>query len=179
MSDVMEQEDAAIERQNWEQMQMSNPDFVAELNKIPLAQQQEYKDNLYRSYIGEEKLVDEELMLAGELRNRESPEGRTTNGVYVAANPLEHLAKGLGDYKANGMRDNARSMQDELNAAQQAGRTQTADLMQAGQTSANANAAMAQQNALANSVRKPKTQDEALKEAMALRAFENEQANLR
>jgi hypothetical protein len=41
----------------------------------------------------------EKQMAAAEALRMGTPEGRQAGRVYVAANPLEHLGKGIGDYK--------------------------------------------------------------------------------
>jgi hypothetical protein len=41
----------------------------------------------------------EKQMAAAEALRMAAPEGRNAGRVYVAANPLEHLGKGIGDYK--------------------------------------------------------------------------------
>jgi hypothetical protein len=152
MSDITE-EDAAIEKQNWLLNKRNDPNFVAELNKMTPQQQDEYTDNLYRSYVGENELANEELMTAETLRNSPRAEGRTTGGVYVAANPLEHIGDVYGDYQAKGMRDNARLQKEDMNKAQQAGLTTTANLIQdANNTVEQANTAQTQQQALAQAM---------------------------
>lgn len=42
--------------------------------------------------------MDEQMAQAEALRQA-TPEGRQAGRVYTAANPLEHLGKGIGDYK--------------------------------------------------------------------------------
>jgi hypothetical protein len=42
--------------------------------------------------------MDAQMAQAEALRQA-TPEGRSTGRVYVAANPLEHIGKGIGDYK--------------------------------------------------------------------------------
>jgi len=41
----------------------------------------------------------EKQMAQAEALRMGTPEGRQAGRVYVAANPLEHLGKGIGDYK--------------------------------------------------------------------------------
>jgi hypothetical protein len=41
----------------------------------------------------------EKQMEQAEALRMATPEGRQAGRVYVAANPLEHLGKGIGDYK--------------------------------------------------------------------------------
>ena len=41
----------------------------------------------------------EKQMAAAEALRMGTPEGRQAGRTYVAANPLEHLGKGIGDYK--------------------------------------------------------------------------------
>lgn len=44
-----------------------------------------------------------QMEYANQMRNMETPQGRYVSGgrVYTAANPLEHIAKGVGAYKGN------------------------------------------------------------------------------
>jgi len=41
----------------------------------------------------------ERQMAAAEALRQPTPEGRQAGRVFVAANPLEHLGKGIGDYR--------------------------------------------------------------------------------
>jgi small-conductance mechanosensitive channel len=41
-----------------------------------------------------------QMKQAQALRSRQAPQGREVGNVYVAANPLEHLASGIERYKA-------------------------------------------------------------------------------
>ena len=41
----------------------------------------------------------EKQMAQAEALRMATPEGRNAGRVYVAANPLEHIGKGIGDYK--------------------------------------------------------------------------------
>jgi len=43
--------------------------------------------------------MEKQLAQAEALRDAAAPEGRTAGRVYVAANPLEHLGKGIQQYK--------------------------------------------------------------------------------
>ena len=44
--------------------------------------------------------LEKQRELANALRYREGPEGRSYGGVYTAANPLEHIGRGIQQYKA-------------------------------------------------------------------------------
>lgn len=56
------------------------------------------------------------------LRNRKGPQGTDTGRVYVAANPLEHLAHALTGIKAGKELDRLRGEQQDLLSQQVAGR---------------------------------------------------------
>lgn len=43
--------------------------------------------------------LDEQMARAEALRNAPTPEGRQAGRVYVAANPLEHLGRGITQYR--------------------------------------------------------------------------------
>lgn len=47
----------------------------------------------------EQKDMDLQMIQAQKLRNTESPQGQLAGRVYVAANPLEHLAAGIDKYQ--------------------------------------------------------------------------------
>lgn len=171
MSEVADIDNAAMDKQNWLMSQYNNPNFIAQVEGMEPAAKEEYIDNLYRSYTGEEGLINEELATADALRSREGPQMRSAGDVTIAANPLEHLAKGLGDYKANGMRDDARAAQEQLNAARQSGTAQTAKhLMAAQRAPEQANAAQGAQQ---------QSQAQTLQAAQAQQALINELQNKR
>ena len=56
----------------------------------------EYLSLMTQDYEGENVIMDEQMASANALRDMATPEGRTAGGMYHAANPLEHLATGLG-----------------------------------------------------------------------------------
>lgn len=126
--------------------QMNDASFVEQLNKMPLEEQEAFKRKLYADYATQEALATEELGMAAELRGEPTPEGRTTNGVYVAANPLEHLARGIGDYKASGMRDDARADLLRQGEDKSEARNTVAGLTQAGASAVQGANAQQQQN---------------------------------
>lgn len=43
--------------------------------------------------------AQEKQLAQAEALRQDTPEGRQAGRVYVAANPLEHIGKGIGDYK--------------------------------------------------------------------------------
>lgn len=140
MSDVMKAEEAAIEKENWMINKMNDRSFIAEVAGMDPAAKQEYMDQLYRSYAGEDELVGEELMMAEELRNRQSQQGFSQGDVFVA-NVGGGLADAAGKFQAKGMRDDARAQKEDMNAAQQGGLEQTAQhMMNAQNAPAKANA---------------------------------------
>ena len=78
---------------------MGDAGFLAELAKRTPEEQEIFKRQLYRSYEDESALATDEMMMAEELRNKDMPGMRQSGAVSVAANPLEFLAKGIGDYQ--------------------------------------------------------------------------------
>lgn len=56
----------------------------------------------------------EKQMAAAEALRQATPEGRGAGRVYVAANPLEHLGKGIGDYKLMKQRKASDAAQAEI-----------------------------------------------------------------
>jgi hypothetical protein len=138
---------------NYINSRMGDAGFLAELAKRTPEEQEIFKRQLYRSYEDESALATDEMMMAEELRNKDMPGMRQSGAVSVAANPLEFLAKGIGDYQAKGMRNDARDDLKEQAASKEAGRTEVANLTQnAAETVAQANAAQTQQQALAQAM---------------------------
>lgn len=82
----------------------------------------EFITQMSRDYLGEGELANEQLAEADELRRKPGAEGRSHGDVYVAANPLEHIADGMRKYKAKGMRDEARGQKEEINASRTSAR---------------------------------------------------------
>jgi hypothetical protein len=146
MSDVMEPVDDEQRYNDYIDSRFDDAGFLAELAKRTPEEQEIFKRQLYRSYVDESALATDEMMMAEELRNKEMPGMRQSGAVGVAANPLEFLAKGMGDYQAKGMRDDARADLKEQAASKEAGRTGVATLTQdAAATVANANQMQEQQ----------------------------------
>ncbi len=132
---------------------MDDANFVQQVSGMDPAKREAYMRNLYRSYVDESALATDELMMAKELRDREMPTGGMAGDVYVAANPLEFLAKGVGDYKSKGLRRDARADLDEQAAAKAEARGTTSELIQQGASAVqNANNAQTQQQALAQAM---------------------------
>jgi hypothetical protein len=52
------------------------------------------------TYGDEMDMLGKQRATAEALRYQDSPEGRQAGRVYVAANPLEHLGRGIQQYKA-------------------------------------------------------------------------------
>jgi hypothetical protein len=67
--------------------------------------------------------LNDQIQQAQKIRNRGAPQGYDTGRVYVAANPLEHLAYALQGIKAGRDIDKARSEQQKLLAQQIRGRS--------------------------------------------------------
>ena len=56
----------------------------------------------------------EKQMAQAEALRMDTPEGRQAGRTYVAANPLEHLGKGIGDYKLMKQRKASDAAQAEI-----------------------------------------------------------------
>lgn len=65
---------------------------------------------------GDQMEVDalEKQMAQAEALRMDTPEGRQAGRTYVAANPLEHLGKGIGDYKLMKQRKASDAAQAEI-----------------------------------------------------------------
>ena len=57
-----------------------------------------------------QKSLDDQMSQAAALRDAEGPEGMYTKNMYVAANPLSHLASGVEKYRA---RKDVKRLRDE------------------------------------------------------------------
>ena len=113
---------------NYIDEQYGKANFLAELRKRTPEQQDIFKRQLYRSYVDENALATDELMMAEELRSGNS-QGFDNGNVFVA-----NVGGGIGDmaenYVAGGMRNAARADLEELAASKLAGRTEVANLTQ-------------------------------------------------
>lgn len=65
-----------------------NEDMIAQLSELGVAEEKLYE-------------LRRQMQRADALRSQQGPQGATAGGIYVAANPLEHLAHGIGQYRAN------------------------------------------------------------------------------
>jgi len=130
---------------NYIDEQYGKANFLAELRKRTPEQQDIFKRQLYRSYVDENALATDELMMAEELRSGNS-QGFDNGNVFVA-----NVGGGIGDmaenYVAGGMRNAARADLEEQAASKLAGRTAVANMTQdAANTVADANDAQKQQH---------------------------------
>lgn len=52
--------------------------------------------------VSDEKLYElrRQMERADAIRGQQGPQGATAGGIYVAANPLQHLAHGINQYRA-------------------------------------------------------------------------------
>lgn len=52
--------------------------------------------------VSDEKLYElrRQMSRADAIRGQQGPQGATAGGIYVAANPLQHLAHGINQYRA-------------------------------------------------------------------------------
>lgn len=73
--------------------------------------------------------LKDQISTAQALRDKGAPRGTDTGRVYVAANPLEHLAYTLNGMKAGKEIDKARAEQQKLLAQQVRGRKSYFDAM--------------------------------------------------
>lgn len=70
-----------------------------------------------------------QMKLAEQLRYQAAPEGRQAGRVYVAANPLEHIGKGLEQYQAIQRQKELDKQRAEMQGKQTAGRQTYWDLL--------------------------------------------------
>ena len=74
------------------QAKMQDPKFSAWFNSQSPEQQQQVLAQLSTDYKGQGGVANDQLAIAQGLRSTPSAEGRQAGRVYVAANPLEHIA---------------------------------------------------------------------------------------
>jgi len=70
-----------------------------------------------------------QMQLAEQLRYRAGPEGRQAGRVYVAANPLEHIGRGMEQYQAIKRQKELDQQRGEMGKQQTAGRQTYWDLI--------------------------------------------------
>ena len=56
-------------------------------------------DSMFADYAGEEGELDQQRSMAEELRGTPGAEARQYGGIYMAANPLEHAASSLNQFR--------------------------------------------------------------------------------
>jgi|TARA_R110000803_G_scaffold70436_4_gene133368 hypothetical protein len=133
---------------NYINSRMGDAGFLAELAKRSPEEQEIFKRQLYRSYADESALATDELMMAEELRGKQSQQGFKQGDVFVA-----NVGGGIGDmmdtYRAGSMRRDAKSDLEEQAASKEAGRMGVATLQQdAYNTVAGANQKLIDQNTI-------------------------------
>jgi len=101
------------EYEAFKQELMNSPDIMAQLDAMPPDEREAQMTRMFQDYTGQSDILGEQAAAASALRGTPDAEGRQAGNVYVAANPLEHIAtaanriKGGNDYDAamQGMKD--------------------------------------------------------------------------
>ena len=91
------------------------PEIAQRLNELKQtdpAQYEQIMSGMYRDYAGERGVLKDQAARAEALRSTPSARGRHAGGMYIAANPLEHLGTGLSRYK--GYKDLEKSDEERL-----------------------------------------------------------------
>jgi len=78
---------------------MMTPELMKHMQSLPPDQRDALIAQMSRDYEAEGSAMDEQAKRAAAMRDTATPEGRTTRGIYQAANPLEHIGAGLQRYK--------------------------------------------------------------------------------
>lgn len=72
---------------------------------------------LYKDYEGEREILNSREAVAREMMGTGSPDGRTVNGQYIAASPLEHFGnlaqKGVGAYQQRGVNQDRKKLSEQ------------------------------------------------------------------
>lgn len=100
---------------------MQDPKFSAWFKQLPPDQQQQVLMRLAMDYKGQNSAVNEQLAAAEMLRGTKGAEGRQAGRVYVAANPLEHIAAGYKQKKGLDQYEEAMKRKKELSDMQSQG----------------------------------------------------------
>ena len=77
----------------------------------------------------EQNALQDQIKQAQMIRNRQAPQGTQAGRVYVAANPLEHLAYAMQGIKADRDIKNLRSQQQDVLRRQNEGRMSYLDAL--------------------------------------------------
>lgn len=93
---------------------LAQPEIKDMLSNMAPHERDRWLQDLSRDYPGETAIINEQLGYSDELRRTADAEGRETGGVYVAANPLEHLNTGLSRMKGEKERKEARAGAKDL-----------------------------------------------------------------
>lgn len=93
---------------------LAQPQIKDMLSNMAPHERDRWLQDLSRDYPGETAIINEQLGYSDELRRTADAEGRETGGVYVAANPLEHLNTGLSRMKGEKERKEARAGAKDL-----------------------------------------------------------------
>lgn len=111
---------------------MLQPDIMAQLEALPPEEQEAQMQRMFRDYAGEEAIFSEQAATAKALRGKAGPEGRSHGDVYVAANPLEHIASGIEKYRAGEDYDEAMQGMEDLSTSRSEGIRGVAELFAGG-----------------------------------------------
>ena len=103
------------------QAKMQDPKFSAWFNSLPPEEKQQALQRLSMDYQGQGGVVDEQMAMAQELRNTETPQGQMAGGAYLAPSVLQHAATGVAKYKGKQQYDEALARKRELSDMQSQG----------------------------------------------------------
>jgi len=130
-----QEQDPAMQAQM--QQIMQQPGVMEAIQGMDPAQREQYMQGLFADYQGQDAINTDEAAMAAELRNKSGAEGRQAGRVYVAANPLEHLASGLERNQARKDLGAAQDRRRDMSAQKAAATQQTGQIM-AGSAAQNA-----------------------------------------
>lgn len=100
----------------FKQNAVQNPNVMAQIQALPPQEQEKLLQDMFRDYMGESEILNEQVAQADALRKTETPDGRQFGNVYVAANPLEHMAAGAKRYQGEGLYDKAMAAKEAMTA---------------------------------------------------------------
>jgi len=77
-----------------------SPEQQSIFQNMPPEQQTQFLTLLSQDFGAKGAAAESDMSRADAIRREAGPQGRYAGGMYQAANPLEHLAKGMQNYKA-------------------------------------------------------------------------------
>jgi len=105
------------------------PEQKSMFSQMAPEQQQQFLQLLASDFEGQMSTAESDMTRADAVRQGEGPRGRYAGGMYVAANPLEHIASGMQKYQANKDFKTAQTARGDASTRAEELRKQTMDML--------------------------------------------------